>query len=402
MKFVDETSIYVQAGRGGSGCLSFRREKYIEYGGPNGGDGGDGGSVILLADDSLNTLVDYRYTRRFLAENGEPGRGSNCTGKKGEDMILRVPVGTSVIDEETGDVIGDLTEAGAQLKVAQGGWHGLGNTRFKSSVNRAPRQTSPGSEGEARQLRLELKVLADVGLLGLPNAGKSTFVRAVSAAEPKVADYPFTTLVPALGVVMVNRHRSFVVADIPGLIEGAAEGAGLGIRFLKHLTRCRILLHLVDMCPADGSDPVANAVAIVNELKSFSPALVERRRWLVLNKQDLLLDEEVDIIKADVRKALDWQGPIYVVSAAERQGTEDLCRDLMTELEEVWEAERQDPEQAELERQMQDRMQAEVRARIEFLKVKRQQARLEQAEGAIDDGEDDDDDDQGVEVEYVR
>ncbi len=254
MKFVDEASIKVFAGNGGNGCLSFRREKYIPRGGPDGGDGGDGGSVIMEADDALNTMVDFRFQRTFRAQNGESGRGRNCTGKSGEDLVLRVPVGTTILDEDTGEVLGDLSVPGQRLIVAQGGFHGLGNARFKSSTNRAPRQTTPGSEGEHRDLKLELKVLADVGLLGLPNAGKSTFIRAVSSATPKVADYPFTTLVPNLGVVNVEAHRSFVVADIPGLIEGASDGAGLGIRFLKHLTRNRILLHLVDMAPYDGAN----------------------------------------------------------------------------------------------------------------------------------------------------
>ena len=288
MKFVDETAISVQAGKGGNGCLSFRREKYIAKGGPDGGDGGDGGSVFLEADEALNTLVDYRYVRHYAAKNGEPGRGRNCTGKSAEDLILKVPVGTTVLDEDTGDVLGDLSVAGQRLMVARGGFHGLGNTRFKSSTNRAPRQTTPGTEGERRSLRLELKVLADIGLLGLPNAGKSTFIRAVSSAKPRVANYPFTTLVPNLGVVKVQAHRSFVVADIPGLIEGASEGAGLGIRFLRHLTRNRILLHLVDVFPMDATDPVENALAIERELANFSPALSRRERWLVLNKTDLI------------------------------------------------------------------------------------------------------------------
>ncbi len=271
MKFVDEVSINVYAGKGGNGCLSFRREKYIEKGGPDGGDGGDGGSVIFEADESLNTMVDYRFKRNYRAGDGESGRSRNCTGRSAEDLVLRVPVGTTIIDEDIGEVLGDLSVAGQRLVVAQGGFHGLGNARFKSSTNRAPRQTSPGSEGEVRSLKLELKVLADVGLLGLPNAGKSTLIRAVSAARPKVADYPFTTLVPNLGVVSVEAHRSFVMADIPGLIEGASEGAGLGIRFLKHLTRNRILLHLVDMAPYDGIEPADAALTIVRELERFSP-----------------------------------------------------------------------------------------------------------------------------------
>lgn len=406
MKFVDEAAILVQAGKGGAGCLSFRREKYIAKGGPNGGDGGDGGSILLLADENLNTLVDYRFKRSFQAENGEQGRGSNCTGRKGEDLILPVPVGTSVIDDETGDVIGDLTEAGQTLKVAQGGWHGLGNTRYKSSVNRAPRQTSPGSEGEARNLRLELKVLADVGTLGLPNAGKSTFIRAVSSAEPKVADYPFTTLVPSLGVVYVNQHRSFVVADIPGLIEGASEGAGLGIRFLKHLTRCRILLHIVDVCPADGGDPALQARSIVDELQRFSPTLAQRQRYLVLNKSDLLMDDELEEVRAAVVAELAWTGPVYVISSVDKTGTEALCRDLQNALEEQWQAEREDPELAAQERREQAQMQAEARAHIHALWDK-QQAKRAGLDKLLDDGDDDfddedDDDDGDVEIEYVR
>lgn len=394
MKFVDEAAIQVQAGNGGSGCLSFRREKYIPKGGPDGGDGGDGGSIFLEANESLNTLVDYRYTRKFQAQNGEPGKGSNCTGRKGEDLILQVPVGTSVIDADVGEVVGDLTAHGERLKVAQGGWHGLGNARFKSSVNRAPRQTSPGSEGEGRNLRLELKVLADVGTLGLPNAGKSTFIRSVSAAQPKVADYPFTTLVPSLGVVKVHRHRSFVVADIPGLIEGASDGAGLGIRFLKHLTRCRILLHLVDMLPMDESDPVANAKSIIDELERFSPTLAKRRRWLVLNKSDLLDEERVEDLKQRMVDELSIEGPVYVISAAQQVGTEALCADLLKELEFIWEDERQNSDLAEAEREMQNQMQKEARERIEYLKEKRAEQRRQQ--------QSDDDDDDSVEVEYVR
>jgi GTP-binding protein len=347
--------------------------------------------------------VDFRFTRSFQAQNGESGKGSNCTGRSGDDLVLAVPVGTSVIDDETGVVIGDLTTPGERLKVAQGGWHGLGNTRFKSSVNRTPRQTTPGSPGEARYLRLELKILADVGMLGLPNAGKSTFIRAVSAAEPKVADYPFTTLVPSLGVVRTNRLRSFVIADIPGLIEGASEGAGLGIRFLKHLTRCRVLLHLVDMCPPDGSDPVENARAIIRELGLFSETLVQRTRWLVLNKADLLLPEEVDEIRERMINELPWSGPIYVVSAAERQGTEALTRDLQNELDQIWEAEKLDPELAEKERETQDRMQAEARQHILALREKYLAARKGGGAAESEDDDDDfDDDDYDVEVEYVR
>lgn len=403
MKFVDEASVTVRAGNGGAGCMSFRREKYIAKGGPNGGDGGDGGSVILVADDSLNTLVDYRYTRNFQAQNGGSGRGQNCSGPAGEDLLLPVPVGTSVIDDDTGEVVGDLTEVGQRLQVAQGGWHGLGNARFKSSVNRAPRQTSPGSEGEVRNLRLELKVLADVGTLGLPNAGKSTFIRAVSAAEPKVADYPFTTMVPSLGVVKINRYRSFVVADIPGLIEGASEGAGLGIRFLKHLTRCRILLHLVDIYPVDGSDPVANAQSIINELPRFSPTLAERERWLVLNKADLLMEDEAEELKQRMIEELSWSGPVYMISAAEKIGTEALCRDLLNRLEVIWGDEATDPEVLERERQTQTRMQSEARAHIRRLRELHQAKRRGEAVDDFDGFDDfDDEDEDGVEVEYVR
>lgn len=397
MKFVDEASIKVHAGNGGNGALSFRREKYVARGGPDGGDGGDGGSVIMEADENLNTMVDYRFQRNFRAASGSSGAGRNCTGRSGEDLVLRVPVGTTIIDEDIGEVLGDLSVAGQQLIVAQGGFHGLGNTRFKSSTNRAPRQTSPGSEGEFRPLKLELKVLADVGLLGLPNAGKSTFIRAVSSATPKVADYPFTTLVPNLGVVKVEAHRSFVVADIPGLIEGASEGAGLGIRFLKHLTRNRILLHLVDMAPYDLSDPAEAALSIVRELERFSPTLSQRERWLVLNKSDLLDEEAFAERREAVLEALAWQGPVFSVSAIRGEGTEALCGALMTHLEECKAREAADPELAALESELQTRMQEEGRQRIEDLRATR---RAEAAE-AREDGDDFDDDDYDVEVEYV-
>ena len=395
MKFVDETVITVQAGKGGNGCLSFRREKYIAKGGPDGGDGGDGGSVFVTADDSLNTLVDYRYVRHYAAENGEGGRGRNCTGKSGDDLVLRVPVGTTVIDEDSGDVMGDLSSHGQQLLVAQGGFHGLGNTRFKSSTNRAPRQTSPGSEGERRRLRLELKVLADVGLLGLPNAGKSTFIRSVSSAKPKVADYPFTTLVPNLGVVKVQAHRSFVIADIPGLIQGASEGAGLGIRFLRHLTRNRILLHIVDVCPFDGSDPLDNARAIEAEIAHFSPALAALERWLVLNKTDLLGADAQASLKAKIVEGLSWHAPVYEISAIDVSGTDKLCADLMTYLEAAREMEANDPEAAAEELSRQSMLQAEARARIEALRARNRHADQD------DDNLDDEDDDFDVEVEYV-
>ena len=396
MKFVDETGITVQAGKGGNGCLSFRREKYVAKGGPDGGDGGDGGSVYLEADTALNTLVDFRFQRFYEAQNGEAGRGRNCTGASGDDLILQVPVGTTILDEDTGEVLGDLSEPGQRLLVAQGGFHGLGNTRFKSSTNRAPRQTTPGSEGERRSLRLELKVLADVGLLGLPNAGKSTLIRAISAAKPKVANYPFTTLVPNLGVVKVQSHRSFVVADIPGLIEGASEGAGLGIRFLRHLTRNRILLHLVDVAPFDGTDPAESALSIVRELERFSPSLAALDRWLLLNKTDLVDAEQLAATRQSVLEALDWDGPVYELSAISAQGTDVLCGDIMTQLETWQEEEAADPELAEAEQERQRVLQAEARERIEQLQRERRLARQ-----AVDEDFDDDDDDD-VEVEYVQ
>lgn len=333
MKFVDEADIRVEAGDGGNGTISFRREKYIPKGGPDGGDGGDGGSVYLLADENLNTLIDYRFERFHRAERGQNGQGSDCTGRRGKDLTLSVPVGTRATDADTGEVIGDLLTHGQRLKVAQGGFHGLGNARFKSSVNRAPRQKSNGTPGEIRNLKLELMLLADVGLLGMPNAGKSTLIRSVSAAKPKVADYPFTTLVPNLGVVRQDSQRSFVIADIPGLIEGAAEGAGLGIRFLKHLERCRVLLHLVDIMPADQSDPIDNAVTIIEELQQYSQALADKPRWLVLNKVDLMLEEEANELCEKIIAELDWQGPVYQISAFQKLGVDELCRDIMDFIE---------------------------------------------------------------------
>tara|TARA_R110002051_G_scaffold324586_3_gene422549 strand:- start:2314 stop:3480 length:1167 start_codon:yes stop_codon:yes gene_type:complete len=324
MKFVDEANIRVEAGDGGSGCVSFRREKYVPDGGPDGGDGGDGGSVYLQANENLNTLIDYRFTRFHMAERGTNGRGRDCTGHGGSDLVLQVPVGTRAIDQETEESLGDLTSHGQKLLVAKGGFHGLGNTRFKSSTNRAPRQKTLGTPGEVRSIKLELLLLADVGLLGMPNAGKSTFIRSVSRATPKVADYPFTTLVPNLGVVNPRPGQSFVIADIPGLIEGAAEGAGLGIRFLKHLERCRMLLHIIDIEPIDGVDPVYSARAIVGELEKYSPKLAAKPRWLVFNKTDLLLDEELQGKIDRIVKELDWQGDVYTMSAYNRTGTEEL------------------------------------------------------------------------------
>ena len=393
MKFVDEATIEVSAGKGGNGCVSFRREKFVPKGGPDGGDGGDGGSVLLEGDDALNTMIDYRYTRRFRADNGEAGRGRNCSGKSGADLILPVPLGTTVLDDDSGEVLGDIREAGERLLVAQGGFHGLGNTRYKSSINRAPRQSSPGTEGESRKLKLELKVLADVGLLGLPNAGKSTFIRAVSAATPKVADYPFTTLIPSLGVVKVDAHRSFVVADIPGLIEGASEGAGLGIRFLKHLTRNRVLLHLVDVAPVDGSDPAQAACAVIRELERFSPTLAARPRWLVLTKIDLLSEAEIAACRERVVAALGWEGPVYEISAVSGQHTSALCGDLMSHLEVQAEQLRSDADADAAEQLAQEQMQQEARERIASLQAARAEARARAKEGL-------DEDDGEVEVEY--
>jgi len=335
MKFVDEATITVQAGKGGDGCLSFRREKFIRFGGPNGGDGGDGGSIYLEAISDLNTLIDYRFHQHFKAQNGQHGMGSECTGKSGEDLILSVPVGTVVWDADTHEQMGDLVEPGQRLLVAKGGFHGFGNMRFKSSRNQAPRKTTKGRLGEVRRLRLELKLLADVGLLGLPNAGKSTLIRAVSAAVPKVADYPFTTLYPSLGVVKIGTAQSFVIADIPGVIEGAAEGAGLGIRFLKHLARTRLLLHLIDIAPIDQSDPITRAKAIVEELEKFSPELANLERWLVLNKIDLLPEAECKAHCEAIISALEWKGPVFQISGSQRIGTESLCYAIMKRLEEL-------------------------------------------------------------------
>ncbi len=334
MKFVDEVIIEVHAGNGGDGCASFRREKFIPFGGPDGGNGGDGGSVYLVASPSLNTLVDFRHTRKFRAERGQNGMGRECTGKSGDDRLIPVPVGTVVSDRDTGEVIGDLIHPGQRLLVAQGGRHGVGNVCFKSSTNRAPRQFTQGTPGEVRELKMELKVLADVGLLGLPNAGKSTFIRAVSAARPKVADYPFTTLYPSLGVVSVGAHRSFVVADIPGLIEGAAEGAGLGVRFLKHLARTRLLLHLVDVAPLDeNTDPAHDARVIAAELEKFSPELAAQTRWLVLNKIDLLPEDEREPRCAEIVRRLQWTGPVFRISAIAAEGTQLLCYKIMEYIE---------------------------------------------------------------------
>ena len=340
MKFIDESKIEVFAGKGGNGVASFRREKYIEKGGPDGGDGGRGGSVYALADRNINTLVDYRFTRVHRARNGEPGRGSDCYGKGADDVILRMPVGTVITDINSGEVIADLTRDGEKALLAQGGRGGLGNLHFKSSTNRAPRQCTPGEPGESRELRLELKVLADVGLLGMPNAGKSTFIRSVSAARPKVADYPFTTLHPNLGVVRVSEEKSFVIADIPGLIEGAAEGAGLGHQFLRHLARTRLLLHLVDIAPLnEETDPVREATAILNELKKYDQSLYEKPRWLVLNKLDLLEDRDTKVA-AFLKEFSDYDRH-FAISAINGEGCKALTYAIMEHLQQMAEQEQQ-------------------------------------------------------------
>jgi GTP-binding protein len=335
MKFVDEANLRVQAGNGGRGSISFRREKFIPFGGPDGGDGGHGGSVFLRAAEGINTLADFRIERLYKAKSGESGSGNGCTGRSGEDLYVAVPIGTMVKDAETGEELGDLAAAGAELKVALGGKGGWGNTRFKTSTNRAPRQFGPGLPGEKRQLAMELKVIADVGLLGLPNAGKSTLISAVSAARPKVADYPFTTLYPNLGVVYCGEHRSFVMADIPGLIEGAADGAGLGHRFLKHLQRTGVLLHIVDMAPADpDADPVRDALAIADELKRYDEGLAKKPRWLVINKRDLMPDAEAEARAKQIVKALRFKGTVHLISAATQRGTSELAEAVMRFLEE--------------------------------------------------------------------
>jgi len=334
VKFIDEAKVLVSAGNGGKGIVSFRREKYIPMGGPDGGDGGDGGSIYVIGTDNLNTLSDFRHTRRFKADNGKSGQRSNMTGAKGDDLIIPVPLGTVITTEEYGEQIADVTNTEEPILIARGGFHGLGNTRYKSSTNRAPRQCSSGTEGESFELKFEMKVIADVGLLGLPNAGKSTFIRSVSGAKPKVADYPFTTLHPNLGVVSVAAHRSFVIADIPGLIEGAAEGVGLGVQFLKHLQRTKILLHIIDIAPFDESqDPVEDAKKILHELKQYDETLYNKPRWLVLNKLDLLDEEQQQEVCQRVIDGLQWSDPVYRISAINKQGVDQLCYDIMELME---------------------------------------------------------------------
>jgi len=333
VKFVDEAEIRVEAGDGGNGCVSFRRERFIPKGGPDGGDGGDGGSVYLIADPGLNTLVDFRHSRRHRAERGRDGMGQNRTGRSGQDKLIQVPLGTRVFDTETDELIGEVITAGQRLLVARGGFHGIGNARYKSSTNRAPRQSKPGTPGERRVLKLELILLADVGLLGLPNAGKSSLIRKVSSARPRVADYPFTTLYPNLGVVSLGPRQSFVIADIPGLIAGAAEGAGLGTRFLKHLSRTRLLLHLIDIAPPEGSpSPLEQARIIVDELQAHGDDLAQKERWLVLNKTDLLTPEETAATQRELTEALAWDGPIFLISAVTGAGTNALASALMQHL----------------------------------------------------------------------
>ncbi|MCK8043871.1 Obg family GTPase CgtA [Shewanella sp. 1CM18E] len=387
MKFVDEAIIRVEAGNGGSGCVSFRREKYVPDGGPDGGDGGDGGSVYLQADENLNTLITYQFERFHIAERGKNGRGRDCTGHGGEDLILKVPVGTRAIDNDTEESLGDLTTHGQKLLVAKGGFHGLGNTRFKSSTNRAPRQKTLGTDGEVRSLKLELLLLADVGLLGMPNAGKSTFIRSVSKAKPKVADYPFTTLVPNLGVVNPRPGQSFVIADIPGLIEGAADGAGLGVQFLKHLERCRVLLHILDVEPIDGSDPVEAARAIVGELEKHSPKLASKPRWLVINKADLMLEEELQERIDRIVKELEWDGDVYTISAYNREGTAELAVKLLDFIDSL-------PPEEEVD----------ADAEVEFKWDNYHQSANESVNEDYDDDFDDDfdDDDYDVEIIYQR
>jgi len=407
MKFVDEATIQVTAGKGGNGCCSFRREKYIEYGGPNGGDGGHGGSVILLADHNLNTLVDFRYKRQYNAENGSQGSGANCTGPKGEDLILRVPVGTTIVNIDTDQVIGDLTEHQQRLNIATGGRGGLGNTHFKSSTNRAPRKTIAGELGEECAIRLELSVLADVGLLGFPNAGKSTFVRSVSNAKPKVANYPFTTLVPKLGVVRVDELRHFVVADIPGLIAGAAEGAGLGTRFLKHLSRCRLLIHLVDIAPLSEEDPAEQVQALNLELQRFSPVLAQLPQWLVFNKTDLVFDDEANGIVEKAKAALEWDGPCFQVSAASGAGIKSVTQAIMNHFDEENLRLKDDPEFAQAQTKFRDALADEIRQVDQANKQERKQARLEAKQQQFEQtvqSEDElwEEDDSDVEVVYVR
>lgn len=408
MQFIDEATIRVEAGKGGQGCLSFRREKYIAKGGPDGGDGGDGGAVILVGDDALNTLIDFRYQPLYRAANGQPGSGRNKTGAKGDDRRVKVPVGTAIVDEETLETIGDVVRHGQELVVAEGGRHGIGNAHFKSSTNRAPRKTTPGEPGEQRVLRLQLKLLADVGLLGLPNAGKSTLVSTISAARPKVADYPFTTLVPSLGVVGAGSDSSFVVADIPGIIEGAAEGAGLGAQFLRHLSRTRVLIHLVDAAPMDGSDPLENAQVVAAEVLEYSEALAERPIWLVLNKSDLLDEGSLTELETAFREAFPGQ-TVHAISAATGAGLDVLVQALQRSIAEMRERLATDEAFAEAQAALEARINDDVLASA--LNVRPQRRTTPADAGALGgadedvedvDGDVEDDDGEGPEVVYVR
>jgi len=400
MQFIDEAGIRVQAGKGGNGCLSFRREKYVERGGPDGGNGGDGGSVYLIADEALNTLIDFRYQPAYQARNGHGGGSRNKTGAGGEDIYVKVPMGTTVVDEETQEVLGDLSAADQTLLVAEGGARGLGNATFKSSTNRAPRKTTPGHMGDIRRLRLQLKLLADVGLLGLPNAGKSTLIGQVSAANPKVADYPFTTLAPSLGVVRIAADASFVMADIPGLIVGAAQGAGLGAQFLRHLSRTKVLLHLVDVQPEDQSDPIENALAIEQELAEYSEALIQRPIWLALSKVDQLDDTDLDALMEEMAETFPDR-PVYGISALGDIGLDDLKNDLMQYLTEERLQAAEDPDFAEHLESLEKRISDDVFAHSERMRQRRQ------SDGADEQDEMDDDFDdtlEGPETEviYVR
>lgn len=399
MKFVDEATITVKAGDGGKGCCSFRREKFIEYGGPDGGNGGHGGSIWFETDENLNTLVDFRYQRIFQAPTGRGGSGRQRTGASGDDIVIKVPLGTRVIDAETDEVLIDLTELGQRQCIARGGRGGAGNVNFKSSTNRAPRKTSPGKPGEQRALRLQLTLLADVGLLGLPNAGKSTLVNAVSAARPKIADYPFTTLIPQLGVVPVDSLHSFVIADIPGLIVGAAQGAGLGIRFLTHLARTRLLLHMVDMAPISGEDPVESIHAIWHELTEFSPALAQKERWLVLNKIDALPADEVKKICAQVIKRLKWKGPVFAISAVTGEGLSELKTAVMRFLDQLKERLTTEPEFAEQQKQLQEQLELEVRAQEHKNRQLRRGLAVDDSIDEVDEDQEDDED--GMEIIYT-
>ncbi|OLF39435.1 MULTISPECIES: Obg family GTPase CgtA [unclassified Psychrobacter] len=401
MRFIDEAVVTVKAGDGGNGIASFRREKYVPRGGPDGGDGGSGGDVYVIADDNTNTLVDYRYTRRYDAKRGENGHSKNCAGKGSDDVFLPVPIGTTIIDTETDEVLGDLVEIDQKILVAKGGDGGLGNTHFKSSTNQAPRKATSGFEGELKVLKFELKVVADVGLVGLPNAGKSTFIRQVSAAKPKVADYPFTTLVPNLGVVDIGRHRSFVMADIPGLIEGASEGAGLGIRFLKHVARTRRLLHLVDVKPVDGSDPVENARVILNELERFSPELANLPQILVLNKIDQVAEEDLNELCTHIVAELGWTGIVFRTSTLTGDGVDAVKYHLMNEIEREREREIEDPIFADAQKERFERLEEEVRLNTEAQREAYRAARKAEREGANLVDDDDLDDDDGVEVVYT-